>query len=98
MYSLDSPAKNSTDCRILAIAYASAILRSEKAENSSFDIILIRDHLLVCLQLEKLLPFPKKNKRVYGCRAISLFFLCIASAEMSMSMTPQEVPPQEHSS
>ena len=26
------------------------------------------------------------------------FFLCIASAEMSMSMTPQEVPPQEHSS
>ena len=47
---------------------------SENVEKSSFDINLMRDHLLVCLQLQKFSQFPKANKRVYRCRSVSLFF------------------------
>ena len=89
---MDSPAKNYIDCRILAIAYETEILQNEKVENASFDFILMRDHLPACLQPEKLLPFPKKNKQVYRCRSISLFFLkYISSVEMPMQMALQEV-------
>ena len=45
-----------------------------KGENSSFDITLMREHLLVCLQLEKISPFPKTSKGFYRCRSILLFF------------------------
>ena len=34
----------------------------------------MHEHLLACLQLEKISPFPKTNKRFYRCRSISLFF------------------------
>ena len=46
----------------------------KKGENSLFDIALMRDPLKVCLQLEKLSPFPQTNKRLYCCRSISSFF------------------------
>ena len=66
--------KNSIDSRIFAIAYAVEILNGEKVGNSSFDITLMKDHLLVCLQLEKISLFPKTNKRVFRCRSILSFF------------------------
>ena len=34
----------------------------------------MRDQLLICLQLQKFLPFPKTNKRVYRCGSVSVFF------------------------
>ena len=49
------------------------ILHGENVENSSFDVTLMHDQLLVCLQLEKCSLFPKINKRVH-CRSVSLFF------------------------
>ena len=45
-----------------------------EGENSSFDITLMREHIPVWLQLEKISPFPKTNKRFYRCRSIPLFF------------------------
>ena len=51
-----------------------------KGENSSFDITLMREHLLVRLQLEKISSFPKTNKRFYRCRSIPLFFIYIVTA------------------
>ena len=66
--------KNSIDCGMFAIAHAIEILHGENVEKSSFDVNLMRDHLLVCLQLQKFSPFPKTNKRVYRCRSVSLFF------------------------
>ena len=66
--------KNSIDRGIFAIAHAIEILHGENVENSSFDVTLMRDHLLVCLQLQKFSPFPKTIKRVYRCRSVSLFF------------------------
>ena len=66
--------KNSTDCGIFAIAHAIEILHGENVENSSFDVTLMHDHLLICLQLQKFSPFSKTNKRVYRCRSVSLFF------------------------
>ena len=57
-----------------AIAHAIEILLSENVEKSSFNVTLMRDHLLVCLQLQKISPFPKTNKRVCRCRSVSLFF------------------------
>ena len=59
---------------MFAIAHAIEILHGENVEKSSFDVNLMRDHLLVCLQLQKFSPFPKTNKRVYRCRSVSLFF------------------------
>ena len=43
-------------------------------ENSPFDIALMHDTLKVCLQLEKLSPFPQINKQLYCCRSIPSFF------------------------
>ena len=40
----------------------------------SLNITLMRKQLLVCLQLEKFLPFLKTNKRFYCCRSIPLLF------------------------
>ena len=57
--------KNFIDCGIFAIAHGIKILHGENVENSAFDATLMHDHLLVCLQLQKLSPFPKTNKRVY---------------------------------
>ena len=62
--------KNSVECEIFAIAYAIEILHRE---NLPFDVTLMRDHLLVCLQLEIFSPFPGINKRFYRCRSILLF-------------------------
>ena len=73
--------KNSIDCGMFAIAHAIEILHGENVEKSSFDVNLMRDHLLVCLQLQKFSPFPKTNKRVYRCRSVSLFLMCTVSAE-----------------
>ena len=44
-----------------------------KGENSSFDTTLMRKQLLGFLQLEKLSPFPKTNKRFYRCRSTRFF-------------------------
>ena len=66
--------KNSIDCGVFAIAHAIEILHVENVEKSSFDVKLMRDHILVCLQLQKFSPFPKTNKRVYRCRSVFLFF------------------------
>ena len=66
--------KNSIDCGIFAIAHAAEILHGENVENSSLDVILMRDHSLGCLQLQKFPPFPKTNKSVYRCRPVSFFF------------------------
>ena len=41
--------KNSIDCGIFAIAHAIEILHGKNVENSSFDVTLMRDHLLVSL-------------------------------------------------
>ena len=49
-------------------------LTLENVENSSFHVTLMRDHLLVCLQLQKFSLFPKTNKSVYRCRSVSLSF------------------------
>ena len=57
-----------------AIAHAIKTLHGENVEKSSFDVTLMRDHLLVCLQLQILSPFPNTNKRVYRCRSVCLFF------------------------
>ena len=56
------------------IAHAIEILHGEIVENSSFDVTLMRDHLLVCLQLQILSPFPKTNERIYRSRSVCLFF------------------------
>ena len=45
-----------------------------KGENLSFDIALMLKQLIVCLQLEKISPFPKTNKQFYRSRSIPLFF------------------------
>ena len=66
--------KNYIDCGMFAVAPAIEILHDENVEKSSFDVNLMCDHLLVCLQLQKFSPFPKTNKRVYRCRSVSLFF------------------------
>ena len=81
MYSSNSAAKNSIDCGIFAIAHAAEILHGENVENSSLDVILMRDHSLGCLQLQKFPPFPKTNKSVYRCRPVSFFLICAVSAE-----------------
>ena len=65
--------KNSIDCGIFAIAHATEILHGGNVGNSSLDVILMRDHSLVCLQLQKFPPFAKTNKSVYRCRPVSLF-------------------------
>ena len=49
-----------------------------KSKNSSIDITLIWE-LLVCLQLQKVSPFPKTNAWFYCCRSIPLFFMYILS-------------------
>ena len=49
----------------------------KNGENSPFDIALMHDTLKVCLQLEKLSPFPQINKQLYCCRSIPSFLRCI---------------------
>ena len=73
--------KNSIDYGIFAVAHTIKILHGENVESSSFDVTLMLDHLLVCLQLQIFSPFPNTNKRVYRCRSVSLFLMCTVSAE-----------------
>ena len=40
----------------------------------SFEITLVREQLLVCLQLENISPFPKTNKQFHRCGFIPFFF------------------------
>ena len=49
-------------------------MKFSKGENFPFYITLMRAHSLVCMQLEKTLPFPETNKRFYRCRSIPLYF------------------------
>ena len=58
----------------LRIRHEYEILHSENVNNSSFEGTLMRDHLLVYLQLEKFSQFPKINKGVYRCKSVPLFF------------------------
>ena len=62
-YSSNSRAKNSIDCGMFTIAYATEISHGQKVK------------ILVCLKLEKISPLPKTtNKRFYRCRSIPLLF------------------------
>ena len=47
-------------CGLFAIAYAAELLDGHSpSENSPFDVNKMRSHLIVCLEQQKLSPFPK---------------------------------------
>ena len=57
--------QNSSDCGLFAIANAVAISNGQKPENQSYNIAVMRRHLVECLENKKIRPFPSTAR---SCR------------------------------
>ena len=68
------PAQKQSDgynCRLFAIAFVTDVLNELPPVDSCFDVNLMRNHLLQCLETEELTVFPKTPKRI---RATNIAF------------------------
>ena len=50
-------------CRPFAIAYATEILDGRSPSEAVFDINKMREHLITCLEMQRLTPFPKVSNQ-----------------------------------
>ena len=57
---------NGVDCGVFAIAYATSLVFGENPTLCSYNVPLMRQHLVNCLEKEMMYPFPKQDstKRV----------------------------------
>ena len=53
--------KNGCNCGLFAIAFVAEILQEISPTESRFDIYRMREHVIECLEKEKLSVFPKKS-------------------------------------
>ena len=65
---------NGVDCGVFAIAYAVSLSLGENSRLCSYNVPLMRQHLVNCLEKEMIYPFPKQGstKRVLKCKKIQL--------------------------
>ena len=65
---------NGVDCGVFAVAYATSLAFGENPSLCSYNVPLIRQHLVNCLEKEMMYPFPKldSTKRVLKCKKIKL--------------------------
>ena len=65
---------NGVNCGVFAIAYATSIAFGENPSLCSYNVPLMRQHLVSCLEKEMIYPFPKQDrtKRVLKCKKIQL--------------------------
>jgi len=60
---------NATDCGVYAAAYVAEIINGNmKGIQALFDVGAMRAHLMQCLELQSLHPFPKASGRQIGRR------------------------------
>ena len=61
---------NGVDCGVFAIAYATSLAFGENPTLCSYNVPLMRQHLVNCLEKEMMYPFPKQDitKRVLKCK------------------------------
>lgn len=57
------------NCGLFAIAFATDILHGLCPIDSYFDVSMMRNHLIQCLETEELTVFPKSPQRVRGASA-----------------------------
>ena len=71
---------NSIDCGVFAIAFAIGVCIGLLPNESCYDVIEMRKHLSISLQLQELSPFPKISRRVPRYRLfqpyIDIFYVC----------------------
>ena len=58
--------KDSSGCRLFAIAFATNILEGISSAESEFNVTSTRNHLLECLEKQQLSAFPQNPKRGRG--------------------------------
>ena len=58
---------NGVDCGVYAIALATILVYGSNPEKESYDKKKIRPHLLECLKIGKLTPFPTITGEVVRC-------------------------------
>ena len=80
---------NSNDCGVFAIAFAVGVCIGLLPNESCYDVIEMRNHLWICLQLHQLSFFSKFSRRVPRCRLfqpyIDIFYVCGQNVFMSDS-------------
>ena len=61
---------NGVDCGVFAIAYGTSLAFDENPTLCSYNVPLMRQHLVNCLEKEMMYPFPKQDstKRVLKCQ------------------------------
>ena len=65
-----TPQTNGADCGVFASAYAAELLSGNtQGVQAPFDVKAMRPHLIQCLEMESLTPFPKLAGRRQGRRA-----------------------------
>ena len=64
--------ENGVDCGVFAIAYGTSLAFGKNSTLCSYNMPLMRQHLVNCLEKEMMYPFPKQNstKRVLKCKKI----------------------------
>ena len=50
-------------CGPFAIAYAAEILDRRSSSETVFDVNKMREHLITCLEMQRLTPFPKVSNQ-----------------------------------
>ena len=53
------PKTNGADCGVFASAYAAELSGNTQGVQALFDVKAMRPHLIQCLEMESLTPFPK---------------------------------------
>ena len=55
--------RHGTDCGVFAIAFATSLGYGEDPSKTFYDTTKLRDHLIKCLEADKMSLFPKISKR-----------------------------------
>ena len=67
---------SSVDCGgVFAIAFAVDVCFRLPPNESCYDVIEMRNHLLTCLQLQELGPLPKISRRVLRCKLFEQYIV-----------------------
>ena len=67
------------DCGVFAIVYATSLAFSKNPSLCSYNVPLMRQHLVNCLEKEMMYPFPKQDstKRVLRCKKVNCYSVFI---------------------
>ena len=95
-YSSNSPAKKFCWLRNIYYCLCDWKFPWWKGENLSFIVTSMRKQLLVCLQLEQILPFLKTNERFFRCRCTRFFYKQHFISNVRLKLPKNQVKPKQH--